>query len=161
MDTGSPTFVGAAEKKRERKMQKICFILFGLIITTGAFAADLCVRNDAMVVALNPDINGTRISYSDIGVRTWAVSFPYGTVSGIGACAADCTTPGCVATNQNLRPDVNAGSICYCKILRPVESPWVHITNVKCQKCGDLCGYFVAGYWSKRVDLIRAINSAD
>ena len=104
-------------------MQKLWFGLFGLIITTGAFAADLCIKNDAMVVAMNPFYAGTANGYDSVS-KTWSTRFSYGTISGIAACATDCTTTGCVATNQNMNM-YSTGASCYCKMLRPVESRWV------------------------------------
>ena len=157
---------GAIGKKRERKMQKLCFILFGLIITTGAFAADLCVRNDAMVVAMDPLFNGTVASY-DNTTKVWSTRFSYGTISGIGACADDCRpTQGCVATNQNMNV-YSVGNACYCKMLRPAPSRWVfsgvgYNGPTQCATdCASRCASNVASSVPLRRGLFRSINAAD
>ncbi len=148
-------------------MQKIWFGLFGLIITTGAFAADLCVRNDAMVVAMNPDINGTINDYYETGVKTWSTKFSYGIISGIAACATDCTTTGCIATNQNISA-ASTGAYCYCKMLKPVLSHWLHgsryypgystDSNGCANKCAFNCAYNSANSPQFRRALFQSVN---
>ena len=143
-------------------MQKLCFILFGLIITTGAFAADLCVKNDAMVVALNPMYNGTA-NGSDSVNKTWSTRFSYGIISGIAACATDCTTQGCVATNQNMTV-YSGGNYCYCKMLRPAPSRLVYSGNVgsTCARdCASNCASNPASALALRRGLYGSINMSD
>ena len=147
-------------------MQKLWFILFGIIITTGAFAADLCIKNDAMVVALNPFYAGTANGYDSVS-KTWSTRFSYGIISGIGTCATDCTTQGCVATNQNMNV-YSTGAYCYCKMLRPALSPWVYsggnsgLSSLSCASgCAKDCASFAASAVSLRRGLFRSINMSD
>ena len=146
-------------------MQKLCFGLFGLIITTGAIAADLCIKNDAMVVALNPMYNGTA-NGSDSVNKTWSTRFSYGTISGIATCATDCETQGCVATNQNLNV-YSTGGRCYCKMLRPAPSRWVysgHFSsngNYCARDCASGCASNTASALALRRGLYGSINTLD
>ena len=153
---------GAVGKKRERKMQKLWFGLFGLIITTGAFAADLCVRNDAMVVAMNPLVKGGTNAVYDRLNKTWSIQFGYGTISGIAACANDCATTGCVATNQNLNIYNTTGNYCYCKMLRPALSSWVFSGyGSGCADCEYQCPRFANEKLEMRRGLFRSVNMLD
>ena len=153
-------------------MQKIWFRLFGLIVTTGAIAADLCVKNDAMVVALNPHNSQTVSSTYDEGdaggIKTWTVTFPYGTISGIAANYNGCSAEACIpdaAAQANISA-YSTGPYCYCKMLRPAESQWVrrvHNSHIECSDnwaytCAHCCAMSIKSQINMRRALFQSVN---
>ena len=147
-------------------MQKIWFGLFGIIITTGTFAADLCVKNDAMVVAMNPYINATSATYtSAYAGKTWTGNFSYGKLSGI----AGCYTTGAASVGAPSQAPITintTGEYCYCKMLRPTLSPWLYagynVHSSPCvNACQQSCSEFISRESSWRRALFRAINDID
>ena len=157
-------------------MQRICIgFLFCIMIITNAIAADLCVRNDAMFVALSPDSGGTAQSSNATGLKTWSTRFNYGIISGIAACygSVACenggSNAGCIATNQNLS-SFGAGGKCYCKMLKPALSMWVYYMwrgdggggeSVCPGSCASWCASGVATSLPLRQGLFGSVNRLD
>ncbi len=155
-------------------MQKLWFGLFGLIITTGAFAADLCVKNDAMVVAFNKDVAPSSVWRSaDDMPQQWSATYSYGTLSGI--CAwHSLVTPALREAPEEIEPELEAAfekpelrvGSCYCKVLRPTNSRWVSFGNGNNYRVS--CGYTIIWYLKDTNEhrgamgaLLRAINNTD
>lgn len=163
------------KKKEERKMQKICFGLFGVVVITNATAADLCVRNDTMVVAMNPTVNATSSTYTSWTEGSkWSATFNYGVLHGIGICGGAWGT----ASAAGVEPPINIqnglsldkdGTQCYCKILRPIQSRWVYSgwergssAQPLCKDyCAQGCASAVRGSHAVRKGLFKSVNEID
>ena len=155
------------ERKGERKMQKLCFILFGVIITTTATAANLCVRNDTMVVAMNPMVGGN--SYSSTPKAAggeWTVVFSYGTIRGISGCTSSASggtgsiAPATIADKISIKNS----DACYCQMLSPTKSQWVYTgynMSTACESCPGKCGDYVQRNLAMRSGLFRSANQLD
>ena len=126
-------------------MKKI--FLFFIILPCVANAANMCVKDDAMVIVLDPQIGGTALS-SDASTKTWTAKFPYGVVSGIAGCFDDAgSTLGMVASDQTNINTSSVGAYCYCKMLRPFVSPWIFASCTRKDMCAGGC----AGYCLKNL----------
>ena len=143
-------------------MKKI--FLFFIILPCVANAANMCVKDDAMVIVLDPQIGGTALS-SDASTKTWSTKFSYGVISGIGGCYNNVGSPqGVVASDQtNITPD-STGYYCYCKMLRPIESPWVYggLTSISvytpslcASSCASSCSSYAASVVALRAGLFN------
>ena len=121
---------------------KINILLIAFIMTTPCMAwaaASMCVKPGALTMMLDPRVNGNG-SYSG---KTWRVSFPYGQISGIA---------GCYNTNSNWQsPEVQSsittsttGEYCYCKMLHPLESKWIFISQKSQSLCTTYAGFYCA-----------------
>jgi hypothetical protein len=129
-------------------MTKIYLGLMLIIITISpymAIAANMCVKDDAVMVVLDPVIGGT--SYGgDTASKTWSVTFPYGVISGIAGCSTEALSGsanmGKAAANQDISV-YSTGGYCYCKMLYPIESKWVFVggnfMNNAPAQCKDGC----------------------
>jgi len=130
-----------------------------------AWGANMCAKNDAVVVFLDPQVAGTILA-TDATHKTWSVEFPYGVVSGVGACyrIQSAPSPGTLAPEQNLDPYTATGSSgatrCYCKMLRPVTSQWVFSKNVnecyssQCDSgCATCCAQVISSTVGGRIAL--------
>jgi len=125
-------------------MNKI-IVLFLTLAPIVCYAADtMCVKPTTTVVVLDPAINGTALANNATG-KTWSTQFPYGIISGIGGCYNNVgSTQGGVASNQTNITPYSTGGLCYCKMLRPIESPWVFSgvgnNNTSClTDCARVC----------------------
>ena len=120
-------------------MKKLLLIMFVFLTPLALYAANVCVNDDAFMVVLDPAITGTFKSV-DTTSKAWAVTFSYGTVSGIAACSNVVPTDtaiGPISNDPAITPASNTGHYCYYKMLRPVESLWVSAgsdasCNVRC-----------------------------
>ena len=122
-------------------------MLLTLLCIQSSYAANMCVKDDAVMVVLDPQIGGTALSNNATG-KTWSTKFSYGVVSGIGGCySAVGTTQGQVATNQVDITPYSSGTYCYCKMLRPISSPWVYSGyNGNLNYCASLCASYCSSY---------------
>ena len=109
-------------------MKKIIVIFMMCTLPIASYSANMCVKDDAYVIVLDPQIAGTVIS-NDTTNKTWSTQFPYGVISGIGTCSNVVnSTAGTPATDQTAISVTNTtGAYCYCKMLRPFESQWIFI----------------------------------
>lgn len=118
-------------------MKKIILLIMAFL-PIFAHAENMCVKNGSIMVVLDPQINGTALSNNATG-KTWSTKFSYGVISGIGGCYSNVgTTLGGVASNQTNISAYSTGQYCYCKMLRPIESPWVY-SGLYSVSCGSRC----------------------
>ena len=139
---------------------KTRIIFLSLLIFCGVtpiMAANMCVKNDVVMVVLDPEVSGTKGAINSAD-KTWSVSFSYGVISGIGGCYStvlcDTETAGCIANDQSVLSPYNSGGTdkyCYCKMLRPVVSKWVfeaahgaYANSGGCKDCANYCGQIIA-----------------
>ncbi len=106
-------------------MKKILSLFVMIFLPCVSHAANMCIKNDAVMVVLDPQVNGTALA-NDVTGKTWSTKFSYGVISGIGACSTNvASSQGGVASDQTNMTPYTGGTYCYCKMLRPIESPWV------------------------------------
>ena len=100
-------------------------VVLGMILPVAVNAANMCIKDDAVMIVLDPQVAGTALSNNRTG-KTWSTRFSYGVISGIGGCYSNVgATQGVVASDQvNITP-YSSGKYCYCKMLKPMESAWV------------------------------------
>lgn len=118
--------------------------LFAFILCFGTmpvWAANMCVKNDTVMVVLDPTIWATSANVtSNVAERTWSAKHSYGTISGISGCyTKPSTNTPLIPTNQSAISQASTGSGCYCKMLRPAISQWVYIPCPNCTtetQCG-------------------------
>ena len=129
-------------------MKKLLLLLLVLPLT--AHAANMCVKNDTLLVVLDPNITPTSISY-DNNARTWSATFSFGTISGIAGCGNSGSLGGSgvdrVAINQgavSLNADLSNYYNCACKMLFPVESKWI-TSFYQGAATGSVCSTVCAG----------------
>ena len=158
--------IKTTKQKGERQMNKLitslCAITIAGMMFVPSYGANMCVQDDATMIVLDPIITGTSNGSNGTG-KTWSTKFSYGIISGIAACADDCATKGCVATNQNMSV-YSAGFLCYCKMLRPALSRWVYSgtrssTHSNCASgCASYCASNVASEVAVRRGLYRSVG---
>ena len=117
-------------------MKKYLWLLF--LIPYATYAADMCVKNDTVMVVLDPLITGTN-GTSDTSTKTWTGVFSYGTIHGIAGCGTESLDPGQIPVDQASITTTSIGSKCFCKMLRPAVSKWVAIRCGNCTNAGQ-CG---------------------
>ncbi len=137
-------------------MKKI-IILIATFLPILAHGENMCVKNGSVMVVLDPQINGTALSYNNTG-KTWSTKFSYGVISGIGGCYNNVgSTLGAVASDQTNITPYSTGAYCYCKMLRPIESPWVFSysrDNGDCaERCASKCSSYAASAVAVRAGL--------
>ena len=126
-------------------MKKILFVLLSCF-PMFANAANMCVKNDTVMVVLDPVVAPTSVTYDNTG-KTWSAQFSYGVVSGIAACTGGMGSLGALdlgtlAPDQDALSVYSTGYYCFCKMLVPVESQWVFTHNGSPQGhvyCGTEC----------------------
>jgi hypothetical protein len=122
------------------------FILLLCLIPFTTHAANMCVKNDTVFVALDPNATASSSRY-DNSARTWSITFGFGTISGIAGCGENdkMGTNSFPVPNQNdVSTSATGGGVyykCACKMLLPVESLWIataaHSTG--CNQCAQNC----------------------
>jgi len=121
-----------------------------MIMPVMAHAANMCIKNDAVMVVLDPQVGGSSNGYSNTG-KTWSTKFSYGIISGIGGCYSNVgATQGGVASDQNITP-YTTGTHCYCKMLKPAESAWVYSGYSDNSYCAYNCANYCASYAASAV----------
>ena len=109
-----------------------------------AHAENMCVKNGSIMVVLDPQINGTALANNKTG-KTWSTKFSYGVISGVGGCYTNVgSTHGVVASDQTNITPYSTGPYCYCKMLRPIESPWVYGGSYVANDCATYCASYCA-----------------
>ncbi len=142
----------------------LCAITIAGMMFVPSYGANMCVQDDATMIVLDPVINGKSNGSTGTG-KTWSTKFSYGIISGIAACAADCKTGGCVATNQNMNV-YSTGVYCYCKMLRPALSRWVYsgymapgnVSDHCTENCASPCASHAASMVPLRRGLYRSVG---
>ena len=124
-------------------MRYVIFLLF-IFIPFISHATDMCARNDTMVMVFDPDVSGISAVITDSDAWTWSASFKYGNIYGDSACVSK-------YEYENKQSEITAGlkgtdkngderTICVCRMLHPVQSPWVSFaTNASADKCISQC----------------------
>ena len=143
-------------------MKKYLLLLCLTPFTT--YAANMCVKNDAVLIVLDPNIAPTSTDY-DNNAHTWTATFSYGTIRGLSGCALASQIGGTalgITSNPQSRVDINgtptAGAECACKMLFPVESLWVNSYYlVSSAACGTICAQYCASQFSTQPVVRRAI----
>lgn len=140
-------------------MRKIIITLL-MFVPVMAHAANMCIKNDAVMVVLDPQVGGSLNGYSNTG-KTWSTKFSYGIISGIGGCYSNVgATQGGVASDQNITP-YTTGTHCYCKMLKPAESAWVHsgyVNSACANRCADYCAGYAGSAVALRVGLFSTVG---
>ena len=150
-----------------KAMKVILPFFVSLMCVIPSFGANMCIRDDALMVVLDPVISGAALA-SDATGKTWSTKFSYGVISGIAACYTNVgATQGMVASNQTMTPS-STGAYCYCKMLRPVESPWVfsgsnsgspyYSVNACATNCASVCASYAGSAVALRVGLFGNIG---
>ena len=145
-------------------MNKI-IVLFLTLAPIVCYAADtMCVKPTTTVVVLDPNINGTALASNATG-KTWSTKFSYGIISGVGGCYNNVgAVQGGVASDQTNITPYTGGTHCYCKMLRPIESPWVFSgysdsPSYNCTpNCASRCSSLAASAVALRAGLFRNID---
>ena len=134
-------------------MKKIIILLVAFLPIL-AHGENMCVKNGSVMVVLDPQIGGTVLTSEETG-KTWSTQFPYGVVSGVGGCSTNAAaTPSAIASNQTNITPYTGGTYCYCKMLRPIESPWVY-SGKSHNGCATIC----ASYCSSQVASAVALRA--
>ena len=130
------------------------FLLLVSMLPVCANAANMCVKNDTLLVVLDPNIVPT--TTYDNNARTWTATFSFGTVSGIAGCAAANNVGGSTnvgvktspQTAMNINGTAKNGVMCGCKMLLPVESYWINgaylSSTPNSVECGTICAQHCA-----------------
>ena len=134
-------------------MKRIIVVL-GMILPVAVNAANMCIKDDAVMIVLDPQVAGTALSNNSKG-KTWSTRFSYGIISGIGGCYSNVgSTQGVVASDQvNITPYTTQGGYCYCKMLKPVESAWVYSGYTDGSNCANNCASRCSSYAASGVAL--------
>ena len=144
-------------------MKRIIIVL-GMILPVVANAANMCIKDDAVMIVLDPQVAGTALSNNEEG-KTWSTRFSYGIISGIGGChnvgTGTTLVVGGVASDQVNITSYSSGRYCYCKMLKPMESAWVYsgLNNIySCyQDCASRCSETIASSVDLRAGLFGNI----
>ena len=146
-------------------MKKIIIAIL-MILPFFAHAANMCIKNDAVMIVLDPQVGGTANGNSATG-KTWSTKFSYGIISGVGGCYSNVgATQGGVASDQNITP-YTSGTYCYCKMLKPAESAWVYsgygssaasYNNNCANYCASYCASNAASAVALRVGLFSTVG---
>lgn len=142
-------------------MKKILSLFVMIFLPCVSHAANMCIKNDAVMVVLDPQIGGTALANNATG-KTWSTKFSYGVISGIGGCYSNVgSTQGVVASDQTNITAYSAGNYCYCKMLKPVVSPWVysgHNHSYCATNCASYCSSNAASAVALRAGLFGNIG---
>ena len=132
-------------------MQKVLVVSLMLLIPYVANALDMCVRDSAMVVSLDPAVGGSSYK-SNASEMTWATVFSYGTIYGEATCLSDAAgTPSESAegvytdSKGEMLPLGNeisgqlSGNNCWCRMTHPASSRWVFNSSSSASFCASAC----------------------
>ena len=131
-------------------MKKIVTIIL-TIITIPTYATTMCVKNDSVAIVLPTNMDGTSSSYNNKD-WSWSTVFPYGTIYGWASC-----TSGGIPTKIKQKDGVQ----CFCKIIHPVVSKWVHImAHGGCTSlCPTICADYIKTEYEKRENIFATIKN--
>ena len=109
------------------KITKLILALSASVFCINAMGANMCIKDDVVMVILDPVVAGSSLSSNATG-KTWSTSFNYGVISGIGGCGAapSPVSAGTPAPDQSVLSPTSTGTYCYCKMLHPMPSQWVY-----------------------------------
>ena len=145
------------------KITKLILALSASVFCINAMGANMCIKDDVVMVILDPVVNGSSLSSNATG-KTWSTSFNYGVISGIGGCGAapSPVSAGTPAPDQSVLSPTSTGTYCYCKMLRPIPSQWVYsgFYNSYTSNCSSSCASYCASSVGSNVALRRGLFSS-
>ena len=126
----------------------LAFLLF-VIIPYNSFALDACVEDDTVAIVLDPNITpsqyfpeGAHICSDSTG--TWNFTTNGVKIYGSSACVSNnkhFDTNGQLWDGDVLvENDYTNGDHCFCRLIYPVVSKWVHHTTIVSTNYGTYCG---------------------
>ena len=135
-----------------------------------AWATTMCAANDTVAVVLDPSVGMTNYN-KDVGLGTWWVWGPYGTVHGISACLnvgeSMGNTVARLTDTNNGETNLVVGSekygrYCWCRMTHPAVSLWTFnymfsSASVCASRCMDYCGDNVRSNSSLRAGLFGSV----
>jgi hypothetical protein len=123
---------------------KILFsVIAAIMIVTNTNATTMCVTNDNTNIILDPSIEGTGYTMNE-AAKTWTVTFPNYTVSGIATCNSTGGTYARAYPQYNFDDNhaSSTGTYCWCKMTSPVRSAWVYrYERGSASFCASYCAY--------------------
>ena len=147
------------------KITKLILALSASVFCINAMGANMCIKDDAVMVILDPVVAGSSLSSNATG-KTWSTSFNYGVISGIGGCGAapSPVSAGTPAPDQSVLSPTSTGTYCYCKMLRPIPSQWVYVgyrsnSDANCaSNCASLCASRVGSMDAVRQGMFSSVG---
>ncbi len=141
-------------KKTKNKgdiMKNVLVVSLMLLMPCVGGALDMCVRDSAMVVSLDPAVNGAGSHYN-VSEMTWDTVFSYGTIYGEATCLSDADgTPsesamgvytnskGEMLPNDDTFVQRKDGGHCWCRMTHPASSRWVFFNSYSASTCASNC----------------------
>ena len=155
-------------------MNKILIAGLMLLMPYVANALDMCVRDSAMVVSLDPAVGGSSYK-SNASEMTWAAVFSYGTIYGEATCLSDADgTPsentmgvytnskGEMLPNDDTFVQRKDGGRCWCRMTHPASSRWVFNNSSSASycasNCANGCGYYARNRAALRSGLFGSVG---
>ena len=139
-------------------MQKVLIVSLMLLMPCVGGALDMCVRDSAMVVSLDPAVKGAGGKHN-VSEMTWAAVFSYGTIYGEATCLSDAdgkpsentvgiytNSKGEMLPNDDTFVQRKDGGRCWCRMTHPASSRWVFYISYSnpsacASSCARDCGY--------------------
>ena len=139
-------------------MKNVLVVSLMLLMPYVANALDMCVRDSAMVVSLDPAVGGSSYK-SNASEMTWATVFSYGTIYGEATCLSDADgTPsentmgvytnskGEMLPNDDTFVQRKDGGHCWCRMIHPAYSRWVFVISYSASHCASNCANYCGSY---------------
>ena len=118
-----------------------------LLMPYVANALDMCVRDSAMVVSLDPAVGGSS-NKKNASEMTWSVTFSYGTIYGEATCLSDAdgmpsksamgvytNSKGEMLPNDDTFVQRKDGKHCWCRMTHPALSRWTYLNSTYQTDC--------------------------
>ena len=154
-------------------MKNVLVVSLMLLMPYVANALDMCVRDSAMVVSLDPAVGGSSYK-SNASEMTWAAVFSYGTIYGEATCLSDADgkPSGDMGVYTNERGEMlpnddtfvqrKDGGRCWCRMTHPASSRWVFLNSYFASDCAsycaDNCGLNARSYAALRSGLFGSVG---
>lgn len=158
-------------------MNKILIAGLMLLMPYVTNALDMCVRDSAMVVSLDPAVGGSS-NKKNASEMTWSVTFSYGTIYGEATCLFDAdgkpsdisagvytNERGEMLANDDTFVQRKDGGYCWCRMTHPALSRWVYapawtgLSVANCvANCVEYCTYHITGNYSMRSGLFGSVG---
>ena len=157
-------------------MKNVLVVSLMLLMPYVANALDMCVRDSAMGVSLDPAVGGSS-DKMNVSEMTWSVTFSYGTIYGEATCLSDTDgkPSGDMGVYTNDRGEMLAnddtfvqrkdGGYCWCRMTHPALSLWVYAPawaglNVSTcvANCVEYCVYQIKRDYSMRSGLFGSVG---
>ena len=155
-------------------MKNLLVVSLMLLMPCVGGALDMCVRDSAMVVSLDPAVGGSSYK-NNASEMTWATVFSYGTIYGEATCLSDADgTPsentmgvytnskGEMLPNDDTFVQRKDGGHCWCRMTHPASSRWVfnysNSASYCASACASDCGYNARSNAALRVGLFGSVG---